>query len=79
MSRAAGARLYNAGEGATVSNRGCTGCGARGLRDGLAVLSLAAGVTGCLPTMQSGAFTVHKSSTEEALTQVRSRAELELK
>jgi len=29
--------------------------------------------------MQSGAFTVHKASTEEAFAQVRSRAEFELK
>jgi hypothetical protein len=29
--------------------------------------------------MQSGAFTVHKASTEDAFTQVRSRAEFELK
>jgi len=29
--------------------------------------------------MQSGAFTVHKSSTEQAFEQVRSRAEFELK
>jgi hypothetical protein len=29
--------------------------------------------------MQSGAFTVHKGSTEEAFAQVRSRAEFELK
>ena len=42
-------------------------------------LFVSAVVSGCLPTMQSGGFTVHKSSTEEAFTQVKSRAEFELK
>lgn len=43
------------------------------------VMSLAILLAGCLPTMQSGAFTVHKSSTEQAFAEVRSRAEFEMK